>query len=428
MKPNTQHMNETLRILSRPTQALRLPKLISHPMLDALRDAGAVHVYADSANVQELADLLYADRGSLFSGVDGNTINQPLAHKVIAEYLSRMDQGMCADEFGSGNRSGELRDPARCYAVLCSKMANDFEHLFASGRRWETSLQLHMSLSRDVAQAQDVARLMRDLSPGAIVKVPLTPYEPRCFVLARNLEREGIPVNFTSTFSARQAIAAALLCRVARTNIFMGRLDQGLQSARLGAHVCLETQRALRQLRRELDVPTLLIIASLRNAQHLYDTAGCDVYTIPVKVLREWLTEAPWSAEQIGSQLDTSYADRLGIGATVPEPVRSRIDDLYRIDPEFMEFLLSYAASVEWQEENDGDTLAKRFEEAGFGQCFYAPDRAEWAEIKSGKLPDLSGSLAHRLPLDTLFSLHADGDFENHQAAMDTLLAEHVRG
>ena len=421
-------MNETLRILSRPTQALRLPTLIAHPMLDALRDAGTMHVYADTGDVQELADLLYADRGSLFSGVDGNTINQPLAHKVISDYLSRMDRGMCANEFGAATRPGALQDPARCYAVLCAKMANDFEHVFASERRWETSLQLHTSLSADVRQAQDVSRLMRDLSPGAIVKVPLTPHEPRCFILARNLEREGIPVNFTSTFSARQAVAAALLCRPARTNIFMGRLDQGLQSPRLGAHVCLEAQRALRRLRQELDVPTLLIVASLRSAQHLYDTAGCDVYTIPVPILRDWLTEAPWPPEEIGSRLDTSYADRLGIGAAVPGHIRSQIDDLYRIDPEFMEFLLSYAASVEWQEEEDGDTLAKRFAEAGFGQCFYAPDRAEWAEIKSGKLPDLNGSLAHRLPLDTLFTLHADGDFENHQAAMDALLAEHVRG
>ncbi len=45
--------------------------------------------------------------------------------------------------------------------------------------------------------------------PSALVKVPFAPHAPAMLLVARDLERDGIPVNLTSTFSARQAVAAA---------------------------------------------------------------------------------------------------------------------------------------------------------------------------------------------------------------------------
>lgn len=50
-----------------------------------------------------------------------------------------------------------------------------------------------------------------------------------------------------------------------------------------------------------------------------------------------------------------------------------------------------------------------------------------WAEIRGGKVPDLNGSLTQRLPLDTLYSLLADADFEKHQEEMDGQIARHIR-
>lgn len=74
----------------------------------------------------------------------------------------------------------------------------------------------------------------------------------------------GIPVNFSTTFSARQVVAAALLANVVRTNIFMGRLNQGLESELLGEQVDLMSQRVLTWLRNEAGTKTLLIVASVR--------------------------------------------------------------------------------------------------------------------------------------------------------------------
>jgi hypothetical protein len=79
------------------------------------------------------------------------------------------------------------------------------------------------------------------------------------------LEDEGIPVNFNSIFSGRQVVADPLLVKVMRTNIFMGRLNQGLKADLLGAHVSLEAQRILLRLRQDPGIYTQLIVASLRD-------------------------------------------------------------------------------------------------------------------------------------------------------------------
>ncbi len=101
----------------------------------------------------------------------------------------------------------------------------------------------------------------------------------------------GIPVNFTTTFSARQVVAAALLANVARTNIFMGRLNLGLESELLGEQVDLMSQRVLTWLRNEAGTKTLLVVARVRVWQTLAYGAGCDIFTAPCDVLKRFLTQ-----------------------------------------------------------------------------------------------------------------------------------------
>lgn len=419
---------EAMKVLARPTQPRRKANLVPHPRLDALRRLGTTKIYADTADVEELNALVAIDERSIYAGVDGNTANQPLVHKVIQNYLSQFDPRAFVEQFVfSRERRLRLEQSALCYAVICAKIGNDFDHGFAGGKSWEVSLQLHMGLTRSPNLAKSIARSIRQMTPSAIIKVPFAPYAPECFFVARDLEREGIPVNFTSTFSARQAVAAALLCNVTRTNIFLGRLDQGLQACLLGAHVSLEAQRALRRLRQVASVHTQLIVASLRNWETFLHTAGCDVYTAPVKVLREWMTRDRIDQEQLVSRLDQSYSDRLGISAQVLSELGSeRIAKLYDIEPSFVDFLMTFRETREWHELNDAEALFKRFEEAGFGDLFYSPRQNDWAEIRRGKIPDLNGSLIRQLPLDTLYSLLADADFEKHQEEMDASMVQHM--
>ena len=84
-----------------------------------------------------------------------------------------------------------------------------------------------------------------------------------------------------------------------------------------------------------------------------------------------------------------------------------------------MEFLLEYRMTTEYQDLDDGEHLVRRFEEAGFGDLFYAPDHLEWIALRRGKIPDLEAPITTKLSLDTLYSLLADADFEKYQEDMD---------
>jgi transaldolase len=165
----------------------------------------------------------------------------------------------------------------------------------------------------------------------------------------------------------------------------------------------------------------------MREWQTFLRVAGCDVFTAPCSVLARFLGQSEVSPDTVTSQLETSYEDRLGISADVAPFVEpERIDRLWRVEPEFVEFLVTYRASREYRELSDGEGLRRRFEEAGFGDFFYAPNAREWAELRASKLPDLAGSLVSRLAVDTHMSLLADGDFVKEQERIDAALSDHA--
>ncbi len=397
------------------------PARRSHPMLAALRRAGTTHVYADSADVDEVGTLVRAE-DFVWEEVDGSTANQPLVGKVFARYLEAADVGAWADALRAVRPRLDERDlVAHLYAVLCSQTARDVIAAYAAGRDWGASVQLHMSLMHDPSTAVRVGHMIRAMVPTAVVKVPFTPHAPACLWVARELERAGIPVNFTSTFSARQTVIAALLADVSLTNIFMGRINQGLEATLLGEHVDLAAQRALRALRRDHGAKTLLIVASVREWETFVHTAGCDVYTAPCAAIAGFMQQNEHAPETIVDQVERSYLDAMTIGAAVESGIgRARIARLYEVEPELIEFLLEWRETREARAMTDGDALARRFEEAGFGDVFYAPTAAEWQQLRASKLPVLGAELTTRLALDTLYTLLADADFDKYQEAMDT--------
>ncbi len=419
-----ERFDATVVALGRSAQAARPRPLESSPLLAAVRRAGTRHIYADTADVAELESAIGTASGALLAEVDGNTANQPLVRKVIARYLEVGDPGQWARELrahGPALTGAELKP--WLYAIICGRVGSDVCSAFSAGRSWAVSLQLHMGLDGDPEAACRVGRYLRQMVPSAVVKVPFTPHAPHCFLVARELEREGIPVNFTSTFSARQVVAAALLANVTLTNVFMGRLNQGLRAHSLGEHVDLVAQRELLRLRREYGVKTLLIVASVREWQTFVRAAGCDVFTAPCDAIRGFLGQQEVEPADIRSQLEVSYESNLGIAPDVEAVLgRERIARLYRVEPAFVEFLRALAGSREYREMRDGEALYRRFDEAGFGDFFYCPSPAEWAEMRRSKLPDLGSELTRQLPLDTLYTLLADADFAKFQDEMDAMI------
>ena len=406
------------------------PRLNATPLFQALRAAGTQHIYGDTADVGELGELVTIDQGENREEIDGNTANQPLVAKVVDRYLDAEHPQAWADEL-TAHQPGISRSNllVLLYTVLLGRIGNDMRRAFASGREWEVSLQLHMALRDNAEAARSIGRLIRKTVPSAIVKVPFAPDAPHCFLVARDLERAGIPVNFTSTFSARQAVAAAMLSDVTRTNIFMGRLNQGLQSERLGEHVDLAAQRAILELRKNHDVKTRLIVASVREWQTLVRVAGCDVFTAPCEVLRDFLEQDEFDPSQIESQLETSYEDELEIGAEVIDAVGpDAIARLYVVEKEFVHFLRELRESPQFHKLDDGDELYKRFDQAGFGDFFHSPSKADRDEIEQSKLPLLDGKLIGRIPLDTHYTLLANADFARHQSHIDAAFEKRLEG
>jgi len=420
-------LEDTIVSFGQSQKDILTPTFISAPILAALKTTGTSHIYADTADSEELREILEGEHKTIIEEIDGNTINQPLVKHVLTRYLQQNLSGSWPHELVSILESSLQKYVPIVYTTVCGRIGNDLIHAFASDRSWEVSLQLPMNVVEEPEAAKLLGRIIRKMVPSAFVKVPFTPHAPACFLIARDLEQEGIPVNFTSTFSARQVVAAALLCNVTRTNIFMGRIDQGFQAELLGAHITLETQRMLRKLRSNVGVKTQLIVASIRNWESLVQTAGCDVYTVPCKVLRSFLHQREVPPESIESQINTSYANQLGI----PESVKShteakRIARLYHVETEFVEFLLTYRQTREYQQLADPDTLVARFEEAGFKDFFASPSSSQWKELQQGKVPNLLVSITEKFAFDTLYSLLADADFEHHQKEMDREIEEYL--
>ncbi|MHC4380179.1 MAG: transaldolase family protein [Planctomycetota bacterium] len=83
------------------------------------------------------------------------------------------------------------------------------------------SVELHTDLAHDVERSLAYGRRYAALCDRFIVKVPLT---PSGLVAARHLEEEGIPVNFTLGFSARENYLIACVARPHWVNVFLGRL------------------------------------------------------------------------------------------------------------------------------------------------------------------------------------------------------------
>jgi transaldolase len=416
---------ETILAWGRQSVPVEPRGLVSSSLLTSLREAGTSHIYADTADHEELEAVATAPGGRLVQEIDGATVNQPLVHRVLERYLAgdRVSRSARDLQLNCSGLPHATRLPL-FYTIVCGWIGNQLVATFGARRPFETSLQLHMAVTGHPGDARQLGRWLHRMVGSSFVKVPFTPQAPDALLVARDLEQEGIAVNFTSTFSARQVVTAALLANVARTNVFMGRLNQGLGAELLGEHVDLQAQRELARLRRDVGVTTLLIVASMHDWRTFLRVAGCDVFTAPCAVLRDFLGQTEVPPEDVESQLETSYEDRLTVSDDAIQALGwERIARLWRMEPELVQFLLDYRVTDEYRTLQDGEQLWRRFEAAGFGDLFYAPTTVEWETLRRSKLPDLASPLTANLALDTLYTLLADADFDREQDAIDAALA-----
>lgn len=124
-------------------------------------------------------------------------------------------------------------------------------------------------------------RALYALDPDHIVvKVP---FSAAGLAATRQLSDEGIPVNMTLVFSPNQALLTAA-AGARYISCFMGRLDDiSVDSAQVLGEIvdCLRLTGTTPQV----------LAASIRHPEHVVTAAqlGCEVATLPAKVLRQML-------------------------------------------------------------------------------------------------------------------------------------------
>jgi transaldolase len=154
-------------------------------------------------------------------------------------------------------------------------------------------------VSDDPVEMVAQGRALSDLHENVIVKVP---FGAAGLQATRALSREGIGINVTLVFSASQALLAAE-AGATYISCFMGRLDDySIDSEEvLGGIIA-----ALRSAEGDAQV----LAASIRHPEHVVTAArlGCEVATVPGKILRQML-EHPLTAAGI-ERFDADWRSR----------------------------------------------------------------------------------------------------------------------
>jgi transaldolase len=127
----------------------------------------------------------------------------------------------------------------------------------------------------------DEGRALRELHEHVTVKVPFC---EQGLEAAHALTGDGIPVNMTLVFSANQALLASS-AGATYVSCFMGRLDDISVDSTAVVREIVESFRAG-------GVTSQVIAASIRHPEHVVIAAklGCEIATVPAKVLRQMLS------------------------------------------------------------------------------------------------------------------------------------------
>ena len=123
-------------------------------------------------------------------------------------------------------------------------------------------------------------RALAGLDDRVVVKVP---FSSEGLAATRELVSDGIPVNMTLVFSANQALLSAE-AGATYISCFMGRLDD----------ISVDSTAVLREIVETLrpgGYTAQVLAASMRHPEHVVTAAklGCEVATVPAKVLRQML-------------------------------------------------------------------------------------------------------------------------------------------
>ena len=248
----------------------------------------------------------------------------------------------------------------------------------------DVSVELHTASADDAEASYQYGKRFAAIEPKRfIVKVPLT---PAGLLAARRLHDDGIRINFTLGFSARQNWLIATVSKPTWVNVFLGRINAFLADNKLGDGInagekaTLASQRQLRKLKPALDVRQ--IAASMRNGQQCEDLLGVDTFTIPTAAAKEFVKKNPAPA---------TLKDRSSIDPTVTfaqgvEPTTERLDCFWATNEAFGKAVAA-CGKLDAKKATAADVL-KTLAANGAGDLFPQFTKDEAARVaKEGKIP-----------------------------------------
>ncbi len=291
----------------------------------------------------------------------------------------------------------------------------------------DVSVELHTALANDAEASYQYGRRYHAICPDRfIVKIPLT---PAGLFAARRLGKDGVRINFTLGFSARQNYVIANIAAPTWVNVFMGRLNAFVADNRLGdgrnvgEKATLASQRMLRDLKKNPGIDVRQIGASMRNGQQCADLMGLDVFTMPTAAAKEFLASNPApEAFRDKTSVDPDVTFAAGVDAK-----RQRLGVFWEVDAKLKEAMCAIAGAK--PETMTGHELLGALDRHGCGDLFpqLTPDQRKRI-AKEGKIPvhaswsDLVE--AGKASWDGLLTEAALASFSQDQAALD----ERIRG
>jgi len=390
----------------------------SDPLWQSFLDLGT-ELWLDSGNIKDVRGIWTREYSALTT--NNTLLNKEVATGVYDDLISQAAD-LLADFPDLTERERRLEMAFILNATHALRLVEQFDA--------HVSVEEHTDLAHEVEQAVEYARRYHAICPERFyVKIPFT---PAGLLATRRARQEGIPINHTLGFSARQNYVITRLSFPSFVNVFLGRLNSFVVENDLGSgeyvgeKATLASQQVVRSLRQGRGFETRQIGASFRDYEQYLNLAGIDVITSPPNVAQELLDQRN-ELPRIESRIGQNYVP--GIRGDVDSD-RIGLDTLWYIEDELI-------ACVDALEREDIDSFTPEalvdFFEAH--ECrdllvrWSNPEiAASAAEGKIPKLRNWADPLAHgSIGLDSLMNLAGFNSFAADQARMDAHVQEVLR-
>lgn len=290
--------------LERPRPGEERLKPTGNARWAALRDLGT-ELWLDTGDAGAAEGLWTAEFSALTT--NNTLLNAEVQKGLYDELITKAGQAL-----------GELAPAQRVVEIAFLLNAR---HGLLLARRFggKVSVELHTALANDVERTVAYGTRLFEVCPAHfVVKIP---YTAAGLVAARVLGEQGVPVNLTLGFSARQNYLAARFAKPNYVNVFVGRLAGYVQAAGwgdgqwLGEKVALASHHAMREVSRGFPRRVEQIVASLRDGAQVRALAGVDIVTMPPKVAQEAAVDSePWRSA-VAAEYTVSFNEPAGESA-----------------------------------------------------------------------------------------------------------------